>query len=98
MTIFEITDQPTTPRGRDKEHKHDSKKADRPRGCKTFSIPTQLSTKYILLINIKKMPTIVGILTFISMINTASERLKEKVFICRYFSVFEQLKFRAQLS
>ena len=38
---------------------------------------TQLSTKFILLINFK-MPTIVGILTFISMINTTSERLKAK--------------------
>ena len=36
---------------------------------------TQLSTKFILLINVK-MPTIVGILTFISMINTTSEILK----------------------
>ena len=46
-----------------------------------------------------KMPTIVGILTFISMINTTSERLKARsFFICRYFSAYEQLKFRAQLS
>ena len=36
-----------------------------------FSYSTQLSTKFILLIYVK-MPTIVGILTFISMINTAS--------------------------
>ena len=36
---------------------------------KLFSCSTQLSTKFILLINVK-MPTIVGILTFISMINT----------------------------
>ena len=34
-----------------------------------FSCSTQLSTKFIVLINVK-MPTIVGILTFISMINT----------------------------
>ena len=55
---------------------------------------TQLSTKSILLINVK-MPTIVGILTFISMINTTSESLKAKnFFICRYFSFYEQLKFR----
>ena len=40
---------------------------------KLFSYSTQLSTKFILLINVK-MPTIVGILTFISMINTTSER------------------------
>ena len=45
------------------------------------------------------MPTIVGILTFTSMINTTSERLKARnFFICRYFSVYEQVKFRAQMS
>ena len=65
---------------------------------KLFSCSTQLSTKFILLINVK-MPTIVGILTFISMINATSERLKaRKFFICLYFSFYEQLKFRAQLS
>ena len=46
-----------------------------------------------------KMPTIVGILTFISMINTTSERLKARNFLIYwYFSLYEQLKFRAQLS
>ena len=51
---------------------------------KLFSCSTQLSTKFILLINVK-MPTIVGILTFISMINTTSERLKARsFFICQY--------------
>ena len=64
-----------------------------PKVIKLFSC----SMKFILLINVK-MPTIVGILTFISMINTTSERLKARNFICRYFSVYEQLKFRAQLS
>ena len=65
---------------------------------KLLSCSTQLSTKFILLINVK-MPTIVGIFTFISMINTTSERLKARnVFIYRYFSFYEQLKFRAQLS
>ena len=44
----------------------------RPRGYNTFSYSTQLSTKFILLIYVK-MPTVVGILTFISMINTTSE-------------------------
>ena len=42
--------------------------AERPPGpevIKLFSCSTQLSTKFILLINIK-MPTIVGILTFMS--------------------------------
>ena len=44
------------------------------------------------------MPTIVYILTFISMINT-SEKLKARnFFICQYFSLYEQLKFPAQLS
>ena len=38
------------------------------------SCSTQLSMKFIMLINVK-MPTNVGILTFISMINTTSERL-----------------------
>ena len=65
---------------------------------KLFLYSTQLSMKFILLINVK-MPTIVGILTFISMINTTSERLKARnFFICSYFSFYEQLKFRAQLS
>ena len=69
-----------------------------PEVIKLFSYSTQLSTKFILLINVK-MPTIVGISTFISMINTTSERLKEiNFFICWYFSFYEQLKFRAQLS
>ena len=41
----------------------------------------------------------VGILTFISTINKTSARLKARnFFICRYFSFYEQLKFRAQLS
>ena len=65
----------------------------RPWGWKLFSYSTQLSTKFILLINVK-MPT-----TLISMINTTSERLKARnFFICRYFGVNEQVKFRAQLS
>ena len=38
--------------------------AIRPRGYKTFLCSTQLSMKFILLINVK-MPSIVGILTFI---------------------------------
>ena len=63
-----------------------------------FSCSTKLSTKCILLINVK-MPTNVGILTFISMTNTTSEILKARNFyICRYFSFYEQLKIRAQLS
>ena len=66
-------------------------------GRKESNQTTQLSTKFILLINVK-MPTIVDILTFISMINTTSERHKaSNFFFCRYFSFYEQLKFRAQL-
>ena len=69
-----------------------------PRGYKKISCSTQLSKKFLLLINVK-MPTIVGILTFISMINTISERLKARnFFICQYFSLHKQLKFHAQLS
>ena len=69
-----------------------------PEVIKLFSCSTQLSMKFILLINVK-MPTIVGILTFISMINTTSEKLKAgNLFICRYFCFYEQLKYRAQLS
>ena len=57
-----------------------------PEVIKLFSCSTQLSTKFIVLINVK-MPTIVGILTFISMIDTASKRLKARnFFICQYFS------------
>ena len=63
-----------------------------PEVIKLFSYSTELSTKFILLINVK-MPTIVGILTFISSINTTSERLKAiNFFICWYFSFYEQLK------
>ena len=42
------------------------------------------------------MPTIVGILTFISMINTTYERFKANFFFTfQYFSVYEQLIFPA---
>ena len=44
---------------------------------KCFSGSNQLSMKYILLIN-DKMPTIVGILTFISRINITFDSLKER--------------------
>ena len=56
-----------------------TRSSPRPRGYKAFSCSTHLSTKCILLINVK-VPTIVGILTFISIINTTSENF----FICRY--------------
>ena len=55
-----------------------------PEFIKLFSCSNQLSMKFILLINVK-MPTIVGILTIISMINTTSSRLKARnFFICQY--------------
>ena len=58
----------------------------------------QLSMKFIMLINVE-IATIVGILTFISMLNTTSESLKaRKVFIFQQFSLCEQLKFHGQLS
>ena len=69
-----------------------------PKVIKLFSCSTQLSVKFILLINVK-MSTIVDILTFISKINTTFERLEARNFvICRYFSFYERLKFCAQLS
>ena len=59
-----------------------------PEVIKRFSCSTQLSTTFILLINVK-MPTTAGILTFISIIGTPSERLKVRnFFIGRYFSLY----------
>ena len=46
-----------------------------------------------MLINVK-MPTVVGILIFINIINATSESLKvRKVFICQHFISYEQLKY-----
>ena len=69
-----------------------------PEVIKLFSCSAQLRLKFILLINVK-MPTIVGILTFISRINYQILRYKP-VFSTNfdYFSIYEQLKFHAQLS
>ena len=61
---------------------------------KLSSCSTQLSTHFIVLIKVK-MPTIVCILTFISMINTTNAC---NFFKCRHFSFYEQLKCCAQLS
>ena len=69
-----------------------------PEVIKLFSCSTQLSMKFFLLINVK-MPTIVGILTFISRENSilgSSE--SEKSWISWYFHTYEHLKFHAQLS
>ena len=54
---------------------------------KFHSYSTQLSMKLILLINVK-MPTIVDILTFTSMIITTSESLKSRKVIFQHFFFF----------
>ena len=70
-----------------------------PEVIKLFSCSTQLNIKFIMLINVKK-PTIVGILIFMSMINTTPEHLiARKVFIIfKHFRFNEHLKFHAQSS
>ena len=69
-----------------------------PEIIKLFSCLTQLSIKFILLINIK-ITKIVGILKFISRINTAAESFKaRKIFFFHHFTFHEQLKVHAQLS
>ena len=68
-----------------------------PEVIKLIPCSTQPSMKFILLIKVK-MPTIVGILTFISMINTSKRFKARNFFICRYLSFYEHLKFHAQLS
>ena len=67
-------------------------------GYKTVSVLNSAEHEFILLINFK-MPTSVGISKFINMINTRSERLKSRnFFICGYFSFYELLKYRTELS
>ena len=58
-----------------------------------------MSMKLIMFINVK-MPTIVGILTFMSMLNATSLIIEqqEKNFIFQHFEFSEQLKFYAQFS
>ena len=66
-----------------------------PGGYKTFSMLNSAEHEIYPAQNVK-MPTIVGILTFISMINTTSKILKARnFFICWYFSFYEQLKLHA---
>ena len=68
-----------------------------PEIIKLFSCSTQLSIKFILLINVK-ITKIVGILRFIR-INTAAESLKaRKIFFFHHFTFHEQSKVHAQLS
>ena len=60
---------------------------------KLFSCSAQLRLKFILLINVK-MPTIVGILTFMSRINYRFLSSKPSISICLvYFGIYEQFKF-----
>ena len=69
-----------------------------PEIIKLFSCSTQLSMKFFLLINVK-MPTIVGILTFMSRkksILGSSETTKAEFFL--YYYTYEHLKYHAQLS
>ena len=68
-----------------------------PEVIKLFSCSAQLRLKFILLINVK-MPTIVGILTFISRINYQILRY-EPEFSTNFdnFNIYEQLKFHAEL-
>ena len=69
-----------------------------PKVIKLFSCSTQVRLKFILLINVK-MPTIVGILTFISRINYRLWSFKPSISIyLDYFSIYEESKFQAQLS
>ena len=48
-----------------------------PKVIKLYPCSAQLNMKFIMLVNVK-MPIIVGILTFISMINTTFENLKAR--------------------
>ena len=70
----------------------------RSRGDKTFSCSTQLSMKFFLLIDVT-MPTIVGILTFVSRKNSILDFSEpENHRISGYFHRHEHLKYHAQLS
>ena len=69
-----------------------------PEVIKLFSYSTQLSMKFFLLKNVK-MPTIVGILTFMSRKNSILHLSEpDKSWISWYFYTYEHLKFHAQLS
>ena len=75
-----------------------TKKTPGPEVIKLFSCSAQLRLKFILLINVK-MPTIVGILTFMSRINYQNLRYEPKFSTnFDYLSIYEQLKIHAQLN
>ena len=64
-----------------------------PEVMKLFSCSTQLCLKFILLINVK-MPTIVGILTFMSRINYQFLSFEPEFSTnFDYFNIYKQLKF-----
>ena len=62
-----------------------------------FSCSTQLRMKFFLLKNVK-MPTIVGILTFVSGKNSILGLFEPKKGDFLYYYTYEHLKFHAQLS
>ena len=63
---------------------------------KLLSCSTQLKMKYIMFVN-DKMPLIVGILAFISRINTTSECSKQKkMLFFLYLTFCEQLNFHGK--
>ena len=65
-----------------------------PEVIKPFSMLNLAKHKIYLAHKLKQ--TIVGILTFDSLINTTAQRLKAiNFFFYQYFSFYEQLKFRA---
>ena len=69
-----------------------------PEVIKLFSCSAQLRLKFILLINVK-MPTIVGILTFMSKINYLFLSFESEFSTnFYYFNIHKQLKVHAQLS
>ena len=79
-------------------HSFDHIQSSGPEVIKLFSCSAQLRLKFILLINVK-MPTIVGILTFISRINCKLWSSKFSISILLgYFGIYEQFKFHIQLS
>ena len=66
---------------------------------KLFACSTQMTMKFIMLVNVK-MPTAVGVLTFISIINTTSVSSEARKIKLQHLSFFKELKFHhhAQIS
>ena len=66
-----------------------------PEVIQLFSCSTQL--KLVMLINVK-MPTIIGIVSFISMLNTTSESLKARKTIFQPYSFRRKIKSEVHLN